>query len=1105
MSIITRKNCIRMLSVLSVCLVTVSTQASSGRLYYDGSGRLWREYTIVHSGSTTNLLRMSAFMGRSMPIRGMTHYAYHGRYDEKLNECTYSNFLAETDVHYANMTPQNLLDQAVIVTGRKELEHACTVVQGLSAGGRAAANSARANKPRAIAVMMDHSSTDTSHPLTYPEPVPDVPMLLHASYTDDHQGINRRVNQRRWCQQAFQNVNQAATAFIHINPHGHTQCGIRDFHVAWLRDVLYTRVPLNISTNGDPYSLVVMDVAGMSSGGAIDNNIASEADGSADGFRNYHTDIDIRHWTNWAAPQNQWAWIPGRESAQMYVSWAVSNGASITSNGVSSIPDVTPPPTNWAPAAFDDEIRVPSGAAMYSNAAPGVLTNDVDVELDAMSAVIYQLPSNGTFVLYGDGSFEYTPTNGAGWGTDVFEYMASDSNNSGIEATVTLVENIPPVASNDNYVIARNVTNSFNAPGVLVNDFDSNSDPLTASLASNAVNGVLNLSADGSFTYYPDTYTGPDGFSYWVSDGLDSNLAQVVLFVTNTAPIAIADEYVVNRNTQLSHSVPGVLGNDTEPSGEPMTAVIETTTSSGTLALNTNGSFIYDPDFGFAGMDSFTYRAYDGELYSPVATAVVQVLYPSEFKVHRGSFTQEIGTAIITLSNNVDYTLSPDSSTSNAFIRLVNTYHSGGGSATGATHYSRRHEVWINNPGNLTDSVDFRRYQSTDSCAVSWELIEYMGITNGPNEIIVRDQARITLVNGSDTMIGAAVNSISDTNRVVVFVTGAGINRPSNEPQAMALISEMNSSKQPVFKRSSNRAGSLSYAIVEFTGFKWSDVQRVEHSITNVGNDEVEVITPVATNSTFMHVQARAGNRLNIGAQVWFSDTNKLTFRREVGANGHPLVAWIVENTETNPLCGMNVQHIKNTRAANSQSPYEWTESINAVSSISNVSIMSESSFCANERPINLELTDTSQVTLWDTGTAITNYPSYYTFSVVEWPRVPFVDTDGDWISDGDETNIYGTNPGDPDSDDDGMPDGWEVVNSSSATNSNASADADGDGLSNFGEYAGGTDPNDTNSIFKIIKHSGHDADEFGSLVQALSSDAESKLMWLGGTNGSTN
>ena len=39
------------------------------------------------------------------------------------------------------------------------------------------------------------------------------------------------------------------------------------------------------------------------------------------------------------------------------------------------------------------------------------------------------------------------------------------------------------------------------------------------------------------------------------------------------------------------------------------------------------------------------------------------------------------------------------------------------------------------------------------------------------------------------------------------------------------------------------------------------------------------------------------------------------------------------------------------------------------------------------------------------------------------------VDSDGDGLSDADEVNVYGTDPFDPDTDDDGMPDGWEVFN----------------------------------------------------------------------------
>ncbi|MFC1497087.1 choice-of-anchor Q domain-containing protein [Verrucomicrobiota bacterium] len=91
------------------------------------------------------------------------------------------------------------------------------------------------------------------------------------------------------------------------------------------------------------------------------------------------------------------------------------------------------------------------------------------------------------------------------------------------------------------------------------------------------------------------------------------------------------------------------------------------------------------------------------------------------------------------------------------------------------------------------------------------------------------------------------------------------------------------------------------------------------------------------------------------------------------------------------------------------------------------------------------------------------------------------------------------------DTDADQMPDGWEISNSLNPLSDDASGDADTDNSQNLDEYIAGTDPGNSNSIFKIIMHSGHDANDFGSLVQAVTSNAEVKIMWLGGTNGVTN
>ena len=67
-------------------------------------------------------------------------------------------------------------------------------------------------------------------------------------------------------------------------------------------------------------------------------------------------------------------------------------------------------------------------------------------------------------------------------------------------------------------------------------------------------------------------------------------------------------------------------------------------------------------------------------------------------------------------------------------------------------------------------------------------------------------------------------------------------------------------------------------------------------------------------------------------------------------------------------------------------------------------------------------------------------------------------DGDGDGLTDADETNIYGTDPFDPDTDSDGLSDGQEVnVYGTDPLN----PDTDGDGSNDGDEVTIGTDPND--------------------------------------------
>ncbi len=90
-------------------------------------------------------------------------------------------------------------------------------------------------------------------------------------------------------------------------------------------------------------------------------------------------------------------------------------------------------------------------------------------------------------------------------------------------------------------------------------------------------------------------------------------------------PKANDDFYSTDEDTTLNIAAPGVLGNDTDDDVDPLTASLQTDPSNGSLTLNIDGSFIYTPDAGFFGTDSFTYKANDGSIQSNTATVFITV------------------------------------------------------------------------------------------------------------------------------------------------------------------------------------------------------------------------------------------------------------------------------------------------------------------------------------------------------------------------------------------------------------------------------------------------------------------------------------------------
>ncbi len=190
--------------------------------------------------------------------------------------------------------------------------------------------------------------------------------------------------------------------------------------------------------------------------------------------------------------------------------------------------------------------------------------------------------------------------------------------------------NNPPVAQDDGYAATEDETLTVPAPGVLGNDSDPDGNPLVAQLQSGPAHGSLTLNPNGSFSYVPDAgFIGMDSFTYQAVDGLAaSNTATVTIEVAeaqNSAPSAQDDDYVAQQDQTLLVPAPGVLANDSDPDGDPIQALLVATTTNGSLDLNPDGSFSYTPDAGYAGGDSFTYRASDGLVESNIATVTIEV------------------------------------------------------------------------------------------------------------------------------------------------------------------------------------------------------------------------------------------------------------------------------------------------------------------------------------------------------------------------------------------------------------------------------------------------------------------------------------------------
>jgi hypothetical protein len=216
--------------------------------------------------------------------------------------------------------------------------------------------------------------------------------------------------------------------------------------------------------------------------------------------------------------------------------------------------------------------------------------------------------------------------------------------------TVSGASNLAPVAVDDAFTTLRDTTLTIPAPGVLGNDLATGGGTLTAMLVATSANGTLTFNTNGSFVFTPAVgFVGTTNFTY-VAEGPfgQSNVATVAIIVSQPVPTSVNDAFATDAGSTLTIPAPGVLVND-DGMGAAMSATMATSASNGSLAFNANGSFTYTPNVGFAGTDSFTYRAVNSGGAGNIATVTITVNDTATPQPPTGLYASSIAGNLVTL------------------------------------------------------------------------------------------------------------------------------------------------------------------------------------------------------------------------------------------------------------------------------------------------------------------------------------------------------------------------------------------------------------------------------------------------------------------------
>ena len=314
--------------------------------------------------------------------------------------------------------------------------------------------------------------------------------------------------------------------------------------------------------------------------------------------------------------------------------------------------DVTPMPDGWSLSVDETDAIANQGRLIFEHGYSGQfgrwVTNDNSIDLNTWYhvAVVFDSndPSAGPTILVNGGQYnvteEVTPTgtliSDAAHDLAIGDNVATSSRSfHGVADEVRIARQalsdpeveLEYLSGIGNVTTFQGEETPASPIGVLAGDFDPDGDLLTATIVAGPMYAAsFTLNPDGSFTYiHNGSENFADTFTYEISDGnggVDQATVNIAINAIDEPPFAVTNTYTTTPGGTLSIAAAGLLANDIDPEGAPLSITSWTAASNGVLNVNPDGSFTYTHNGGATAFDSFDYTITDGTSFDTIAVNI---------------------------------------------------------------------------------------------------------------------------------------------------------------------------------------------------------------------------------------------------------------------------------------------------------------------------------------------------------------------------------------------------------------------------------------------------------------------------------------------------